>query len=206
VRNLLGETRVLKREVIGMRILHLAFEDPHQPDSGGGSARVREINRRLAERHEITNLVAGSRVAVTEETGEFLMKEHACGRSYESVEALRAANIDYVVIYSYLPTKGYNKPPLKVYRWVKDHGRLVYALKYRRSGLLGVWRLQDRAEDAAPDSKVRVEAVARGKNSKLLKREAPRQVLSAANGWQCLVRRATDEKIKRLVPSPGTTR
>jgi len=41
-----------------MRILHLAFEDPLQPGSGGGSVRVREINRRLAERHEITNLVA----------------------------------------------------------------------------------------------------------------------------------------------------
>src|SRR5918997_2143896 len=41
-----------------MRILHLAYEDPLQPVSGGGSVRVREINRRLAERHEITNLVA----------------------------------------------------------------------------------------------------------------------------------------------------
>lgn len=41
-----------------MRILHLAFEDPLQPGSGGGSVRVREINRRLAERHEITTLVA----------------------------------------------------------------------------------------------------------------------------------------------------
>jgi glycogen(starch) synthase len=41
-----------------MRILHLAYEDPLQPASGGGSVRVREINRRLAERHEITNLVA----------------------------------------------------------------------------------------------------------------------------------------------------
>jgi glycogen(starch) synthase len=41
-----------------VRILHLAYEDPLQPASGGGSVRVREINRRLAERHEITNLVA----------------------------------------------------------------------------------------------------------------------------------------------------
>lgn len=41
-----------------MRILHLAYEDPLQPGSGGGSVRVREVNRRLAERHEITNLVA----------------------------------------------------------------------------------------------------------------------------------------------------
>jgi glycosyltransferase involved in cell wall biosynthesis len=42
-----------------MRILHLAYEDPLQPGSGGGSIRAREINRRLADRHEITALVAG---------------------------------------------------------------------------------------------------------------------------------------------------
>lgn len=42
-----------------MRILHLAYEDPLQPGSGGGSIRAREINRRLAGRHEITALVAG---------------------------------------------------------------------------------------------------------------------------------------------------
>ena len=42
-----------------MRILHLAYEDPAQPGSGGGSIRTREINRRLAERHEITAIVSG---------------------------------------------------------------------------------------------------------------------------------------------------
>lgn len=42
-----------------MRVLHLAYEDPAQPGSGGGSVRTREINRRLAERHEITSIVAG---------------------------------------------------------------------------------------------------------------------------------------------------
>ncbi|MGI8910325.1 MAG: glycosyltransferase family 4 protein [Rubrobacteraceae bacterium] len=42
-----------------MRILHLAYEDPRQPGSGGGSIRAREINRRLGDRHEITALVAG---------------------------------------------------------------------------------------------------------------------------------------------------
>lgn len=41
-----------------MRILHLAYEDPAQPGSGGGSVRTREINRRLSDRHEITALVA----------------------------------------------------------------------------------------------------------------------------------------------------
>jgi len=46
-----------------MRILHLAYEDPAQPGSGGGSVRTREINRRLAQRHEITCMVAGYRGA-----------------------------------------------------------------------------------------------------------------------------------------------
>ncbi len=42
-----------------MRILHLAYEDPAQPGSGGGSVRTREINSRLSHQHEITALVAG---------------------------------------------------------------------------------------------------------------------------------------------------
>jgi glycogen synthase len=41
-----------------MRILHLAYEDPRQPGSGGGSVRTREINRLLARHHEITALVS----------------------------------------------------------------------------------------------------------------------------------------------------
>jgi glycosyltransferase involved in cell wall biosynthesis len=42
-----------------MRILHLAYEDPAQPGSGGGSVRTREIDGRLARRHEVTAVVAG---------------------------------------------------------------------------------------------------------------------------------------------------
>lgn len=42
-----------------MRILHLAYEDPRQPGSGGGSVRTAEINRRLSSRHQITAIVAG---------------------------------------------------------------------------------------------------------------------------------------------------
>ena len=42
-----------------MRILHLGYEDPAQPGSGGGSVRTWEINRRLSAEHEITVLVAG---------------------------------------------------------------------------------------------------------------------------------------------------
>jgi glycosyltransferase involved in cell wall biosynthesis len=46
-----------------VRILHLGYEDQAQPGSGGGSVRTREINRRLATRHEVTVLVAGYRGA-----------------------------------------------------------------------------------------------------------------------------------------------
>jgi glycosyltransferase involved in cell wall biosynthesis len=37
-----------------LRILHLAFEDPVKPGAGGGSVRTLQVNRRLAERHQIT--------------------------------------------------------------------------------------------------------------------------------------------------------
>jgi glycosyltransferase involved in cell wall biosynthesis len=41
-----------------MRILHLGFEDPRRPGSGGGSVRTHEVNRRLAARHQITVVTA----------------------------------------------------------------------------------------------------------------------------------------------------
>ncbi len=42
-----------------LRILHLAFEDPRRPGSGGGAVRTREIDARLAERHEVHVVTAG---------------------------------------------------------------------------------------------------------------------------------------------------
>lgn len=36
-----------------MRVLHLGFEDHRRPGSGGGSLRNHEVNRRLADRHDI---------------------------------------------------------------------------------------------------------------------------------------------------------
>src|SRR5665213_1272774 len=41
-------------EPIRLRILHFAFEELGQPDSGGGAIRTFEINRRLASHHQIT--------------------------------------------------------------------------------------------------------------------------------------------------------
>ena len=41
-----------------MRILHLAYEDPRRPGSGGGGVRTWELTRRLACLHDITVVVA----------------------------------------------------------------------------------------------------------------------------------------------------
>lgn len=46
-----------------LRILHLAFDDPRRPGSGGGAIRSHEINRRLAPRHEITAVTVNYRGA-----------------------------------------------------------------------------------------------------------------------------------------------
>ena len=46
------------------RVLHLAYEDPQAPGSGGGSVRTREINDRLGEHFAIdvvSATFAGSR-------------------------------------------------------------------------------------------------------------------------------------------------
>jgi glycosyltransferase involved in cell wall biosynthesis/O-antigen/teichoic acid export membrane protein len=40
------------------RVLHLGFEDPARPGAGGGSVRTHEINRRLADRFDITVVCA----------------------------------------------------------------------------------------------------------------------------------------------------
>jgi glycosyltransferase involved in cell wall biosynthesis/O-antigen/teichoic acid export membrane protein len=46
--------RIGSAQANGLRILHLAFDDPRRPGSGGGAIRSHEINRRLAKRHQIT--------------------------------------------------------------------------------------------------------------------------------------------------------
>jgi glycosyltransferase involved in cell wall biosynthesis len=52
-----------------MRILHLAYEDPAQPGSGGGAVRTWQIDRRLARRHAITAVVSAYPGARTREEG-----------------------------------------------------------------------------------------------------------------------------------------
>lgn len=47
-----------------LRILHLGFEDPRKPGSGGGAVRTREIDERLARHHDVTVLVSNYRGAV----------------------------------------------------------------------------------------------------------------------------------------------
>jgi glycogen(starch) synthase len=49
---------VIDRSTDRLRIIHLAFEDHLRPGSGGGGIRTREINRRLATRHDIMVVTA----------------------------------------------------------------------------------------------------------------------------------------------------
>jgi 4-amino-4-deoxy-L-arabinose transferase-like glycosyltransferase len=98
----------------------------------------------------VEELPEGSRVAVTNPTADLLKIANMRDRLYWRVRALRADSIDYVVIDSYLVTKGYKEPPPEVYRWVKSHGRLLYGFKDGNSSLLGVWQLQDRANRVTP--------------------------------------------------------
>jgi glycosyltransferase involved in cell wall biosynthesis len=48
----------LRRRGESVRILHFGFEDHRRPGSGGGSLRTHEVNRRIADRHEVTVVTA----------------------------------------------------------------------------------------------------------------------------------------------------
>jgi hypothetical protein len=99
----------------------------------------------------VERLPESETVAVTSETGEILFEEHAGDGAYSSVEALRAANVDYVIIDGELVSEGWKEPPPELYRWVKNHGQLVYGFESSRSsGVVGVWSLQEGAGDATP--------------------------------------------------------
>jgi 4-amino-4-deoxy-L-arabinose transferase-like glycosyltransferase len=103
----------------------------------------------------VEELPEGSRVAVTSQVTELLIPEHAGEGKYESVSALQADNIDYVVMNEELVNEGWEEPPPEVYRWVRDHGQLVYGfINSRSSGIVGVWRLQDHAQDTTSASEV----------------------------------------------------
>jgi 4-amino-4-deoxy-L-arabinose transferase-like glycosyltransferase len=89
------------------------------------------------------NLPEGSRVAVTSFVAEIVLRGYVGDGAYRSLRDLRAKDIDYVIMSSYLANNGYKQPSLGAYRWVKDHGQLVYGFEGRTHGLLGVWRLHD---------------------------------------------------------------
>jgi hypothetical protein len=97
----------------------------------------------------VDELPKDSRVAVTSTMAEPLISRHAGDGRYQSVEALREDDIDYVVISSYLANRGWGQPSAEVYRWVRERGRLVYGFEGSSSGLLGVWNLQDPTESLA---------------------------------------------------------
>jgi hypothetical protein len=48
------EDRSCSDETKPLQILHLAFDDHRFPGSGGGAVRTFEVNRRLAQRHQVT--------------------------------------------------------------------------------------------------------------------------------------------------------
>jgi hypothetical protein len=105
--------------------------------------------------HRVTSYVErlpeSETVAITSQTGEILFEEHAGDGAYSSVEALRATNVDYVVMDQELVAEGWKEPPPELYRWVKNHGQLVYSfVSISSSGVLGVWSLQEGAGDATP--------------------------------------------------------
>lgn len=65
-----------------MRILHLGFEDPSRPGSGGGSLRNHEINRRLAREHQVTVVTAGFGGAVDRTEDGVRYRHVGIGRGY----------------------------------------------------------------------------------------------------------------------------
>ena len=115
-----------------LRILHLAYQDHLQPGSGGGAVRTLEINRRLAERHDITVVAAGWPGA--RERVEGGVRYRHAGRGRTRLRALtyfasipwqvRRASVDLVVddfgapIGSVGPTRFTGVPVVAMVQWL----------------------------------------------------------------------------------------
>ena len=91
----------------------------------------------------VDQLPPESRVAVTSQTAALIIRQHAGEGRYLSVESLQEDDVDYVVVSSYLATRGWREPSPEVYRWIQSNGQLVYGFEGSSSGLLGVWRLNE---------------------------------------------------------------
>jgi hypothetical protein len=70
-------------------------------------------------------------------------------KAYGSVEELQADRVDYVVISSKLVEQGYGPSP-ELYRWVKNHGKLVYGFVGRSFGLMGVYWIPEQVDQKGP--------------------------------------------------------
>lgn len=82
-------------------------------------------------------------VGVANDTTQFVMNGLLVNDTiYDSVDELRADDVDYVVVSSKLVEQGYGPSP-EFYRWVKNHGKLAYGFVGRSFGLMGVYRLQE---------------------------------------------------------------
>lgn len=91
------------------RVLHLAYEDPLAPGSGGGSVRTREINERLAQHFAITTVTVpfpGSRPRTE------------AGVRYEHLGATRGSKFARQAAY-------FAKLPLYARRHAKDYDLVV---------------------------------------------------------------------------------
>lgn len=96
----------------------------------------------------VGQLPKGSHIAATSDTAKYLLEDHVDDNTYQSVKALQANGIDYVVVNSELVTEGWNEPSPEVYRWVRNHGHLVYGFTDKDSNLLGVWSLHEKEKES----------------------------------------------------------
>lgn len=100
--------------------------------------------------YHLGQLPEGGRVAVTSGVAETVIKGYEGDGAYTSVGEIKKADIDYVLMSSYLSEEGWGQPPPAVYRWVEQKGRLVYGFTGRSHGLLGIWLLDNSPHAASP--------------------------------------------------------
>ncbi|QJY49045.1 glycosyltransferase [Pseudonocardia broussonetiae] len=165
-----------------LRILHLGFEDWRKPGSGGGAVRTREVNARLARRHDVTVLVSryrGARARV-EDGVRYVPVGLALGYwggilSYFAALpfAARRRAADVVVedfaapIGSVLPAIWCRRPLVAVVQWLDAEGKSrQYHLPFHRVQAAGVRRhgrfvamsedLAERLREGNPSARVEV--------------------------------------------------
>lgn len=95
------------------------------------------------------NVPKGARIASMTDTSDFLLDGYVAGK-WDSVEELRAFDVEYALVDSYLVQEGYGRASPEVYRWIVENGELVYGFQGHGSGVLGLYRLPDRSATGDP--------------------------------------------------------